>query len=227
MDFGFVFEQTFGENTYRASYNREIVYTSTRDGLIISGTGMIGKNDIWTPYGKVRAADHYALELSDGIIGAETGFLENFVSLMRLTLAPTVTDLVITDELKRIFTRNSTLVRGVYDTFAERFAKETGLRFIHSDIPLFVDGSDPKSSLRVSLSFGDECEPFIHYRSISGSGTEECCSDSEKQIDRKLLYAEDTHSFSLVFPERLRKVVEYNHDLSVFLRKYKERNRQF
>ena len=44
-----------------------------------------------------------------------------------------ITDIKMTPTLEKILKENNTLIRGTFNSFAERFANENGLNFRHSD----------------------------------------------------------------------------------------------
>ena len=66
-------------------------------------------------------------------------FLEQIDELRELILPDTVTKLHMTPKLERIFQRNKTLIRGSFDSFAEQFAHEHGLRFRPADFEFYED----------------------------------------------------------------------------------------
>ena len=66
-------------------------------------------------------------------------FLEQIDELRELILPDTVTKLNMTPKLEHILKRNKTLIRGSFDSFAEQFAHEHGLRFRPADFDFYED----------------------------------------------------------------------------------------
>ena len=64
-----------------------------------------------------------------GYIGVDTALLEKLETLKELILPDTITHIDLTPKLEKILKDNDTLIRGSFDSFAESFAKENGLRF--------------------------------------------------------------------------------------------------
>ena len=63
----------------------------------------------------------------------DTAFLEKLKTLKELILPDAVTHIDMTPELERILKENDTLIRGRFDSYAERFATENGLHFRPAD----------------------------------------------------------------------------------------------
>ena len=94
----------------------------------------------WDKYRKhpesisLNIKDPIACSYDYGFTGVETTFLEKLETLKELILPPSVTDIQMKVKLNDILINNKTLVRGEFDSFAERFAAEHKLRFRHSDL---------------------------------------------------------------------------------------------
>ena len=78
-----------------------------------------------------------------GFTGVDTAFLEKLATLKELILPDTVTHIDLTPTLEKIFRDNGTLIRGPFDSFAERFAKENGMRFRPADF-IFAEFEDTR-----------------------------------------------------------------------------------
>ena len=78
-----------------------------------------------------------------GYTGVDTAFLEKLETLRELVLPDTVTHIDVTPKLEKILRGNGTLIRGSFDSFAERFAGENGLRFRPADF-IFADFEDTR-----------------------------------------------------------------------------------
>lgn len=77
--------------------------------------------------------DPMAVGYDYGYTGLDPYFLEKLETLKELILPPSVSDIPITLKLENILIGNNTLIRGIFDSTAERFARENKLPFRHSD----------------------------------------------------------------------------------------------
>ena len=78
-----------------------------------------------------------------GYTGVDTAFLEKLETLKELILPDTITHIDLTPKLEKILKDNDTLIRGSFDSFAESFAKENGLRFRPADF-IFAEFEDTR-----------------------------------------------------------------------------------
>ena len=78
-----------------------------------------------------------------GYTGIDTAFLEKLETLKELILPDTVTHIDLTPALEKIFRVTHTLIRGSFDSFAESFAKDNGLRFRPADL-IFAEFEDTR-----------------------------------------------------------------------------------
>ena len=78
-----------------------------------------------------------------GFTGIDTSFLEKLETLKELILPDTITHIDLTPALEKIFRDNNTLIRGSFDSFAEKFANENGLCFRPADF-IFADFEDTR-----------------------------------------------------------------------------------
>ena len=85
-------------------------------------------------FGKAPATVSLVIDDSDdGYTAIDTALLEKIVNLKELVLPKQVTRIDMTPALAQILHANRTLIRGAFDSFAERFAAENGLRFRPAD----------------------------------------------------------------------------------------------
>ena len=77
--------------------------------------------------------DTLAAGLDYGFTSIDTAFLERLETLKELGIPDSVTHIEMTERLERILKENNTLIRGSFDSFAERFASQNGLNFRHRD----------------------------------------------------------------------------------------------
>lgn len=107
--------------------------------------------------------DGVALELGEEVEEVEHGFFE---------LLPTIDELWIINPTCRVslspgdaalFNKNDVIVRGVFDTAAERFARKYGLRFLHLDTELGQAGEYYERGVDIiSLRFYSDGSAYIH-----------------------------------------------------------------
>lgn len=98
--------------------------------------------------------DSLAAGFDYGFTAIDTAFLEKLEALRELILPDSITELDLTPKLSEIFKRNDTLIRGTFNSFAERFAAENGLRFCCSDCIIAKDFFEPaQESTVLSLIF--------------------------------------------------------------------------
>ena len=113
------------------------------EGLCAQGDGMLLISDLNDYISKGQAADDpcgVGFELAQGVTDVEAGFFDLIPHLTHISAAPSVKNVGVTEKTKEIFAKNYTTVSGKFDTYAERFAKQNGLCFVHSDILLAQTG---------------------------------------------------------------------------------------
>lgn len=136
------------------------------EGLCAQGEGMLLISDL----------DHYirkgetlndlcgiGFELEQGVTDVEAGFFDHIPHLVRIMTAPSVKSIGITEKTKEIFAKNDTVIEGEFDTYAERFAKENGLKFVHTDIKLAQTGDYSQQGIDIiTLELFDNGSARIH-----------------------------------------------------------------
>ncbi|MBO4349768.1 MAG: hypothetical protein J6A01_02335 [Proteobacteria bacterium] len=73
--------------------------------------------------------DTLAYGLDYGFTEIAPGYLEQIETLKELILPNSITHIEMTPKLEQIFKKNRTMIRGSFDSFAELFAHEHGLRY--------------------------------------------------------------------------------------------------
>lgn len=86
-----------------------------------------------------------------GFTGIETSLLESFDTLKELILPDTITNIEITKTLEEILQKNKTLIRGSFDSYAEKLAKEQNLHFRPSNY-IFADFEDTRFHENTTLT---------------------------------------------------------------------------
>ncbi len=73
--------------------------------------------------------DTFAYGYDYGFTEIDTAFLEQINTLAELILPNSITNITMTPTLEQILKRNNVLIRGSFDSFAEKFAAENKLHF--------------------------------------------------------------------------------------------------
>ena len=77
----------------------------------------------------LEITDTKALGLDYYYTSIDTGLLLKLTTLKELILPPTIENIDVTPELEKHLKKNDVLIRGDFDSFAEKFAAELGLHF--------------------------------------------------------------------------------------------------
>lgn len=136
------------------------------NGLRAGGKGMLCKSD--NTYYNKRYFENDSREVSflldEGVTDVEEGFFDDFVTLKEIAVSKTVKHIGVIDKTAELLHNNDVLVRGSFDSYAESFAKEYGLKFLHEDITLATDGDyfKPSGVDTLTLIFKPDGTPFIN-----------------------------------------------------------------
>ena len=152
---------------YFSKHNENTVYINHYSGLLeVEGEGLLIKEDAEVRPTTERnwQKEYDTLSVKEGITGLGEGYLEAFPDIDCLILARTVESVATTPELDKRLRKNKVLIRGEYNTFAEKFAEEKGLGFLHCDIHLADDDiGDHYEHDIITLRFHTKGAPDIHY----------------------------------------------------------------
>lgn len=101
--------------------------------------------------------------LYSDVTSVEEGFFDIFDGLKEIIIPDTVTYIGVTDVTLEILQKNKVLIRGAFDSYAEKFAKKYELEFLHSDLEIacvgdYFDGGVDIITIKFSLS----AQPCIH-----------------------------------------------------------------
>ena len=221
---------------YFVKNNDDVVYINHYSGLLeVEGKGVLGpsETDVW-PVSDANWADEYdTLSVKDGITGLAEGYLESFPNVGCLILSRTVGSIGETPALNKLLRQNKVLIRGEYDSFAERFAKQKGLRFLHCDIHL-ADDDDERHYEHdiITLRFHTDGSADIHYDCYTPGSSAGSFGGGEivREIPRDFYVGCDLEAFAANFPEKLRDQLTANEMLGRFLesanRRYAEKKRK-
>ena len=152
---------------YFSKHNKKIVYINHYSGLLeVKGEGVLCLDDTdVTPTPTESLAGEYdTLSITEGITEVGEGFLDAFPNICCLILSRTVRSVAVTPETVKRMRKREVLICGEYDTFAEKFANENKLDFLHCDIPLAeYDIEVAHEHDIVTLRFYRNGQADIHY----------------------------------------------------------------
>jgi len=104
-----------------------------------------------------------ALGLSEEIKEVEPDFFELLPTISSVWIQNPECDLHMTEKTAELFQKNHVILRGDYDTAAERLAKEYRLRFLHLDVELASEGDyfEYGNDL-ITVRFREDGSAYIH-----------------------------------------------------------------
>ena len=221
---------------YFSKRNEETVYINHYSGLLeVEGKGILTAEDaiVWPEPSEEGWADYDVLSVTEGITGLEEGYLDAFSNLGCLILSRTVVSVGVSPALKKRLVKNKVLIRGEYDTFAEAFANELGLKFLHSDIHLADDElKEHYETDIITLRFHLRGSPDIHYNCFTPGSSAGSYGGGEyaKELPRDFYVGCSIEDFADNFPERLHEQLLSNEALKRFLeaanRRHTEKKRK-
>lgn len=208
---------------YFSNHNENITFSTTWGGLLeVCGKGAVVKEDAEVNPGKSQDMWDRGLDVSltDGITSVGPGFLEHFTRMRQLIIHYSVKDIAMTKELKALLKKNRVLVRGWFDSYGERFAKENGLRFLHTDLFVGWDcDEDHYTHTKLTIRFNPDGTVTRQYDDYcpgisagnNGGGTWEAELESDFYVNETL------QGFAERLP-RFTQVILKNKDLAYFFR---------
>lgn len=172
--------------------------------------------------------EYYTLVITEGISEVKPGFIESFPNLQDLILEADLKKIECTPELEALLKKNNVVLRGRFNSPAEKLAKQLDLRFIHKNIflALYINREYHESS-ELSLCFQEGEPPFFwrddKTQGISagntGGGTVRTDLDEDFYVGCESAEAFADDIVGVAFEEQTRK----NKELDAFL---KEANRR-
>lgn len=206
-----------------SKHNERITYSNHYSGLLeVMGKGVLCREDAevlgesgtgWT--------DHYdVLSITEGITGIGEGYLEAFPKIGCLIMSRTVVSCTVSPELIKRMRKRKTLIRGEYDTFAESFAKENGLDFLHSDIHIADDDIEAAHEHDIiTLRFHTDGSADIHYNCFTPGSSASSYGGGEyaNKLPKDFYVGCTIEAFAAVFNERVREQILSNDAVRRFL----------
>ncbi len=208
---------------YFSKHNEKTVYINHYSGLLeVEGEGLLVKEDTeaWPTMGRGWQNEYDTLSITEGITGLGEGYLEAFPKIVCLILSRTVESVATTPELDKRLCKNKVLIRGEYDTYAEKFAKEKGLKFLHCDIPLADDYIETGHEHDIiTLRFHEKGAPDIHYNCFTPGSSAGSYGGGEyyNELPKNFYVGCTIERFAADFPERLQQQLMTNDMLRRFL----------
>ena len=207
---------------YFSKRNENTTYINHYSGLLeVEGEGLLCKEDaeVWPAAEKNWQNGYDTLSVKEGIAGLGEGYLAAFPNIGCLILARTVESVDTTPELDQRLRKNKVLIRGEYNTFAETFAQEKGLKFLHCDIPLAEDDIGHYEHDIITLRFHTRGAPDIHYNCFTPGSSAGSYGGGEyaKELPKDFYVGCTLEDFASHFPERLHEQLMTNDMLCRFL----------
>lgn len=177
----------------------------------------------------LKPEEYYTLVITDGISSVKPGFIESFPNLQDLIVEADLKKIECTPELEALLKKNNVVLRGRFNSPAEKLASRLGLRFIHKNIFLAVYiNREYHESSELSLCFQEGEPPFFwrddKTQGISagntGGGTVRTDLDEDFYVGVESAEAFADEIVGRAFEEDTRK----NKELDAFL---KEANRRW
>lgn len=208
---------------YFSKHNDKTVYINHYSGLLeVEGEGLLVKEDaeVWPTSGKNWRNEYDTLSVKEGITGLGEGYLEAFAKIGCLILSRTVVSVATTPELDKRLRKNKVLIRGEYDSYAEKFAQEKGLEFLHCDIPLAEDDIEIAHERDfITLRFHEDGSADIHYNCFTPGSSAGSYGGGEyvRELPSDFYVGCTIEQFANNFPKRLHKQLTENDMLRRFL----------
>ena len=212
-------------------HNKNITYINHYSGLLeVEGKGELSLEDTELLYeqGKNWKKEYDTLSVTEGITGLGEGYLEFFSHIDCLILSRTVESIAASPELLKRWRKRKVLIRGEYETFAERFAGENGLGFLHSDIHLADDDIEIAHEHDIiTLRFHEDGSCDIHYNCFTPGSSAGSYGGGEyaNPLPRDFYVGCTIEDFANIFNERVRGHILSNETLKRFLEISNERFR--
>ena len=215
-----------------SKHNKNITYSHTWGGpLVVQGKGKVCEADLDVDYtqGKGRRwTDEYnGVAFDKGITEVGAGFLEGFRNLDYIVIPYTLKSIEVTPKLETLLKKRQVLIRGWYDSYGERFAKEHGLEFLHTNIVVgWATDEEHYTHTRLEIRFNEDGKPYRFYDDIcpgwaasnNGGGT------YERELDEDFFVGETLESIAEWWT-RFKDDILKNEDLKYYLetanRRYK------
>lgn len=213
---------------YYSKHNNEVAYFFTWGKPVrVEGKGIVCKEDIDIGKEANWTYEYSSLYLKDGITEIKKGFFENFCNLKMIIIDKSIKSIEMTDDLCAMLKNNGVIIRGTYDSYAEKFAKENGLQFIHKDIYIGIRRNEEYCESRtVTLHFDDNGKIELLYedfcQGISAGNT--MGGEFMRAMPEEFHRGCTIQDFAYMMPEAYFDQIMKNEELKEFLGSYAMRN---
>ena len=179
----------------------------------------------------LKPEEYYTLVITGDISEVKPGFIESFPNLQDLIVEANLKKIECTPELEALLKKNNVVLRGSFNSPAEKLANTFGLRFIHKNIFLAVYiNKEYHESSELSLCFQEGEPPFFwrddKTQGISagntGGGTVRTDLDEDFYVGCETAEAFADKIVGRAFEEDTRK----NKELDTFLAEANRRRKQ-
>ena len=209
---------------YFSEHNDNITFNNRSCGYLdVEGKGTLRAEDLDARPGYFKPEEYTKLNITKGITKVTKGFIEAFTSMESLELAFSVKSLERTPELDNYLITNNVLIRGEYNSLAERLARELGLRFLHSDIFLGwrhsgFDGYYENKKL--TLRFRTDGPPYLYKEVFTPGISAGNCGGGEfsEDLPEDFYVGCDLDGFTYLVPAVYEEMIMRNKQLERFLR---------
>lgn len=201
--------------------NKNISFDHTWGGpLQVCGKGTVHAKDLEADHDGYRG-----VAFCKGITEVGPGVLEAFPQLDYIVIHYSVKAIAVSPELAATLRKRKVLVRGWYDSYGERFAREHGLEFRHADIVVgWAHDEEHDTRTRLEIRFNEQGKPYRFYDDIctgwaasnNGGGT------YERELDENFYEGETLETFAEWFT-RFRDDILRNEDLSYYFKTAQKR----
>ena len=208
---------------YFSNYNEKITYSNHYSGLLeVQGEGPLCREDaeVWGESGNGWANSYDVLSVTEGITSLGEGYLDAFPKIECLILSRTVKSVCTGPELDERLRKNKVLIRGEYDSYAEKFAREKGLKFLHSDIHIADDDIEIAHEHDIiTLRFHENGSSDIHYNCFTPGSSAGSYGGGEyaNELPRDFYVGCTIEKFADNFNERVREQILSNDAIKRFL----------
>ena len=213
---------------YFSDHNDNITFSNEWGRILkVEGKGLVCAEDLNASPGRFKPEEYSKLEFTKGITNVTKGFIEAFTSLECLVIAFSVKSIERTPELDNLLITNNVLIRGEYNSLAEKLAKELGLQFLHCDIFLCWTRSSPAGNYdgyyentKRTLCFRLDGPPYI-YREIFTPGISagnNGGADLRDDLPEDFYVGCDLDGFTYNLPQKCEEAIMQNKQLERFLR---------
>ena len=215
---------------YFSDHNDDIVFVNGYDTLEAEGPegGILCAEDLPGQSWGFKADEYSTLTISPGIVRVEAGFLMPFQKLNVLVLGPTVEEVELTAELKKLLRRRRVLIRGTFGSYAERLSRELGLRFRHSDIFLAENYDERHHESSTYTLYFENTGPYLllDVKSPGWAASNLGGGVIRTDLPDNFYVGETPESFAEHFGESYREQIRQNAQLKAFLEEANRRRKK-